>query len=259
MSASSRSLRKRDDRLEAKKNSVSAPTPNAISVTATSCSSARLLSDTMACVVSSTITAPTTVSPTHTGFSAVRIAVRPSGALRQRHDGVPSSARSISRPPNTTSFGITSSAGRRRRVLHALEHELQHRAHAAFERAEREVVVERDGRGIEIARGGDQPQAAVDDPDARPRAREPGDEQLDFLRYRSRDRGRTFRGGRRAQFKQARPVLQRGGDRARAGDHRLHLVFAQQALHRFDVRIADPRDHQQHQRDDGELRADAQT
>ena len=76
----------------------------------------------------------------------------------------------------------------------------QRDAHRALERAEREVFVDRDGLGIEIARRGDQPQAAVDHPDARPRAREPGDQQLDFFRYRPWRGGAAVGGGRRAQF-----------------------------------------------------------
>jgi hypothetical protein len=52
---------------------------------------------------------------------------------------------------------------------------LQDNPDRALQRPEGKTIVGRNQRRVEIAGGGDQPQTAVDDPDARARARKSGD------------------------------------------------------------------------------------
>ena len=111
LSASSRKRRKRQLKREANNSSTNATAAKAMSVTAVNCWNARLPSDTMASVVSSTTTTPTTLSPTQMGCAAESMAVRRCALERRRRLGVPSSARSSSLPPKMTSLGMNSSSG----------------------------------------------------------------------------------------------------------------------------------------------------
>ena len=255
-SASSRNRRSRPESREAKTNSVPAPSTNTTSVTVSSCSNTRLRSVSTLLVVSSATTAPITSVPLQIGCAAPSTTARPSGVGRQREIGTPDSAASTSFPPESRSSGIASSKSSGGRSRSSAQ--IGRRSVVCTQLQALAGLGLRWGLLAEAAGDGEQAALLVDHEDARARAAQAGEDQLDFLRRRARRRAAARAVVLGAELEEAWPVVKRGRDRAGGGDHTLLLGRAQHVLHLAHVAVADERDRREDERDEHDLRADRQ-